>query len=309
MEQNKDLFDEVTKETNVKEEPKKEIKKQENQLIDMGQKMSQSLIAQVESFTQISGETFNEKAKTFAIDIITGTTKKIVSEGYNWGEIDLVGCGFVNQIKRWSKLGVSMEDKLFIDIRNNNKTNMKDIQIKAQYQTIEKLMEKYCIKKIVRWKDGVICIGDEFETETDWETGLDKIVKFVKNKDIDRNKLENIIGAFKVAYIQNGDKIEQLVVEIDKNRILRGMNASASREKTVWNNDTQKMVLKTVTWEMWNNPNVRTFMKFPNDVVNDISVVEESEEMDWNKETKRKNVIDVQGDVINEVASGDKLEF
>ena len=34
---------------------------------------------------------------------------------------------------------------------------------------------------------------------------------------------------------------------------MRAYNASPSREKTVWKNDTQRMVLKTAAWVLYNN--------------------------------------------------------
>ena len=86
------------------------------------------------------------------------------------------------------------------------------------------------------------------------------------------------------------------------------MRASSSREKTVWNNDTRKMVLKTVTHEMWNSELIRPFMNFPDDIMEDISVLEETEEMDWNKETKFDNVEEVQEEVNQKVASEDIID-
>ena len=86
------------------------------------------------------------------------------------------------------------------------------------------------------------------------------------------------------------------------------MRASSSREITVWNNDTRKMVLKTVTHEMWNSELIRPFMNFPDDIMEDISVLEETEEMDWNKETKFDNVEEVQEEVNQKVASEDIID-
>ena len=40
--------------------------------------------------------------------------------------------------------------------------------------------------------------------------------------------------------------------------------------KNVWNKDTQKMVLKTVTWEMFNGENIRPFMNYPAELIEDL---------------------------------------
>ena len=38
-------------------------------------------------------------------------------------------------------------------------------------------------EKIDHFKRGVICVGDEFEIEEDFETGYDKVTKHKKNPD------------------------------------------------------------------------------------------------------------------------------
>ena len=122
--------------------------------------------------------------------------------------------------------------------------------------------------------------------------------------------MDNIIGAYKIMYIKDVDNnINQYVIRIDKNRIDRAYKASPSKEKTVWNMDTRKMVLKTVTWEMWNDKNIRAFMKFPEDVINDLSIIEETNEMDWNAETKFNNVSQAQENAQVNVATGEVINM
>lgn len=311
MEQN--LFntlpnDMVTKPQEVKQS-QVVVANQQTQVANPPKTLVEKFMAQVVNYAQTSGEDLDQKTKTLAVDIITSTNKQLVGNGVKWGEVDINGCGFVGQIKHFAKLGLTMEDKLYVDIRNNGKTGLKDIHIKPQYQALEKLMVRYFTKPILRFKEDVICVGDEVEEEEDFYTGLSRIVGHKRNRDIDRNKLENITGAYKIAYIQDGGKIIQMVTTIDRNRIDRAYKASPSREKTVWNQDTRKMVLKTVTWEMWNDKNVRAFMVFPEDIVSDLHVLEESQEMDWSKETQFKSVNQAQENVQVNVATGEIIEM
>lgn len=287
-----------------------------NNQVTKTQPKPQNAVSLVEQFLNnvveyagFSGEVLSEKTKTFAVDIITMSNKMLATSGTTWNNVDIKNSGFISQIKRWSKLGVSSNDHLYIDLRNNSSTGKKDIVIKGQYQTYEKLMRLYFIKKdtIKRFKSDVICVDDKLEKREDFTTGLTELVSHTRNESVDRNKLENIIGAYKIAYVQEGDKLVQYYVEIDKNRIERAMNASSSREKTVWKNDTRKMVLKTVTHEMWNSELIRPFMNFPEDIIEDMTILEETEEMDWNKETKYSNVNDANEEVKTKVASSDDV--
>lgn len=270
----------------------------------------EKFLTQVVNYAETSGEILDQKTKTLAVDIITGANKVVVGNQYRWSEIDIQGCGLISQIKRYAKLGLTMEDKLYVDIRRNGKTQLYDITIKPQYQAIEKLIVKYFQLPVIRFKEDVICIGDELVEEEDFLTGLSKITNHKRNNDIDRNKLDNITGAYKIMYIKDVDgKINQYVIKVDKNRIDRAYKASPSKEKTVWNMDTRKMVLKTVTWEMWNDKNIRAFMKFPEDVMEDLSVLEDTSEMDWNAETKFNNVNQAQENVQVNVATGEIINM
>lgn len=268
--------------------------------------LAERFLSQVVAYAETSGEVLNQKTKTLAVDIITQTNKALVGQQISWNTVDISGCGLISQIKRWAKLGVSMEDKLYPDIRRNSKTGLFDIVIKGQYQTIEKLIVKYFQLPVLRFKEDIICVGDEIIEEEDFMTGLSKITGHKRNVNIDRNKMENIIGAYKIMYIKDIDgTINQYVIKIDKNRIDRAFKASPSKEKTVWHLDTRKMILKTCTWEMWNDKNIRAFMKFPEDIVTDLSILDDTNEMDWDAETKFKNVNQAQENAQVNVATGE----
>lgn len=280
----------------VKQEPKKvvnstpkaqapvEVKKDANYLI------VENVLGKINQLTTLTAERFSDRDKQIAQDIIVMTAKAVKSNGYDWKQIDLISNNYVGDIKRWAKLGVDSNDHLFTDIRKNGKTGMVDLKIKPQYQTIEKLMIKYCSKKIVAFKTDVICVDDEFETDYDFENGVEKVIKHVKAPNRNPNSLDDITGAYKIAYYEepNGKRTQILCV-IDKNRIMRAYNAAQT--KNVWNADTQKMVKKTVTWEMWNSEVIRPFMNFPTDIIEDLSVINENADVDFsNQDHKYKDV-------------------
>lgn len=302
-------------ETKVEEKPKNESKveqpKTQNAVAkkDFSQQLIENTLNKIADIVTYSNETFTPDAKIVACDIITSLDHTITERGYNWKQIDAKGSGLIMQIKQWAKLGIDCTtDHLYADIRMNSKTGLYDIKIKGQYQTIEKLMVHYCKKTIIKFKTRVMCIGDKLETHEDWVTGEDKIVDFIPNKAIDRNKLENITGAFKVAYIENEDgSIHQIVTIIEKERIVRAYEAA--KTKNVWNTDTQKMVLKTVTWEMFNGENIRPFMNYPKEIIEDLKVVNESEEMDFNKEHKYRDVVNADEHATETLGSGENVGF
>lgn len=283
-----------------------EVKKEEKKL--PSKPLAERFLEQVQNYALISGEQLTEKTKTLVCNLVTSANKQILANGLAWKDVDIQGCGFFAQLKHWAKVGLTSEDKLYVDIRKNGKTGLNDIQIKPQYQSIEKLMKMYFHKPIIRFKTEVICMGDQLVKEEDFETGLIKLVNHIRNNEIDRNNLDNINGAYKIAYVEECGKLVQYYVEIDKNRINRAYNASPSREKTVWKQDTQKMVKKTATWEFYNSENIRPFMIYPEDIVNDIKIVNESEEMDWNKETKHHSVEQAQEEAQTKVATEDVID-
>lgn len=309
------LEDKKASEQLVKETPKTENKpiSTPNSSVpakkkDFTQALIESTLDKINDIVTYSNEVFSTRAKECASDIIVSLSHTLNERGYNWKQIDTQGSGLINQIKRWAKLGIDVTtDKLYADIRNNSKTGLYDIKVKGQYQTVEKLIIKYCSKKIFRFKTEVICVGDELKKEFDYLLGEDKITGFIKDEKVNRNLLDNIVGAFKIAYYTENGQVKQIVTEIDKNRIMRAYDTATT--KNVWNRDTQKMVKKTVTWEMWNSEDIRPFMDFPEDIIQDLSVVNESEDVDFNKEHKYSNVVDAQEHVEETIGVGEEINF
>ena len=73
---------------------------------------------------------------------------------------------------------------------------------------------------------------------------------YYETDDVDyRNKYENIIGAYAIAYILEDGKLNPYIARIDKNRIERGKKAAMTQN--IWNSDTRKMVIKTENFEIY----------------------------------------------------------
>lgn len=276
---------------------------------DFNQALIENTLNKINDIVTYSNETFTPEAKIVACDIITSIDHTLNERGYNWNQIDAKGSGLIMQIKKWAKLGIdSSTDKLYADLRKNGKTGLYDIKVKGQYQTIEKLMVKYCRKPIIKFKTRVLCIGDKLETHENWATGEDKIIDFTQNNQIDRNDLKNITGAFKVAYIeQNDGSIIQVVTIIGKDRIMDAYNSATT--KNVWNNYTQKMVLKTVTWEMFNGEDIRPFMNYPKELIEDLKIVNENEDIEFNKEHKYRDVVEADEHANETLGVGENVGF
>jgi hypothetical protein len=237
------------------------------QVPDIGKKALRNMLNQVEQFASIENTPLTKKEMTYASDIVMAVIKRVEESKVSWNDVDIKDV--VGQIKRYARLGLSItENELYVDMRNNGKTGKKEINIKKQYQGIEKELIKWCSKKIIRFYGGIICEGDEFETEVDFETGIEKVVSHKKNKSVDRNKLENITGAYKIAYIEENGNLVQYPVIIDRNRIMRAYNASPTNEKPIWKADTQRMVLKTTSWCLYNYV-LRPFVNIPVELKSD----------------------------------------
>lgn len=283
-------------------------KKEETALTDVGQRTTKYLLAQVESFARIEGTELTGEEKIFAVNTICDIDKKLREQGISWQQVDVIGCKIPQQIKRYARLGLSTSDgEIYVDVRYNSKTGKNDVFIKKQYQGVEKEIIKYCTKKIDHFKRGVICVGDELEIEEDFETGYDKIVKHKKNpdKNLDRNLLDNIVGAYEIAYEKLPDgSFVQHVALIDKNRIMRAYNASPSREKTVWKNDTQRMVLKTAAWVLYNNV-LKPYIEIPISLKKDWE--ETKDQMEFEslnaEQTEQKEII------YQNVGEGETVDF
>ena len=245
---------------------------------DIGKTALRNMIAQVEQFANIEQTPLTAKEKAYAADIVMGIIKEVEERKISWHDVDVKNV--IGQVKRYARLGLSMSEKeIYVDIRRNGKTGKQEVNIKKQYQGIERELVRWCSKKILRFLDGVICKGDEFETEVDFELGLEKIVKHKKNKSVDRNKLENITGAYKIAYVEENGKLVQYPVIIDRNRILRAMAASPTNEKPIWKADTQRMVLKTASWCLYQYV-LRPFVNVPIELKDDWAKTQD--EMNFN---------------------------
>lgn len=237
------------------------------QMPDIGKKALRNMLSQVEQFANIENTPLTKKEMTYASDIVMAVIKRVEESKVSWNDVDIKDV--VGQIKRYARLGLSIaENELYVDMRNNGKTGKKEINIKKQYQGIEKELIKWCSKKIIRFYGGIICEGDEFETEVDFETGIEKVVSHKKNKSVDRNKLEKMTGAYKIAYIEENGNLVQYPVIIDRNRIMRAYNASPTNEKPIWKADTQRMVLKTTSWCLYNYV-LRPFVNIPVELKSD----------------------------------------
>ena len=297
-------------ENTPKQEEKVEKPKTQNALVkkDFNQQLIENTLNKINDIVSYSNETFTPDAKIVACDIITSIDHALNVNGQKWNEIDVKGSGLIMQIKKWAKLGVDCStDHLYADIRKNGKTGLYDIKIKGQYQTVEKLMVQYCSKQIFKFKTEVICIGDELKTHFDYETGDEKVVDFIKNEHIDRNKIENITGAFKIAYYVENGIVKQIVTIIEKDRIERARESAMT--KNVWNRDTQKMVKKTVTWEMFNGENIRPFMNYPAELIEDLKIVNENEDIDFNKEHKYRDVVNAEEHATETLGVGEEVGF
>ena len=133
------------------------------------------------------------------------------------------------------------------------------------------------------------------------------MTKHKKNpdKNLDRNLLDNIVGAYEIAYEKLPDgSFVQHVALIDKNRIMRAYNASPSREKTVWKNDTQRMVLKTAAWVLYNNV-LKPYIEIPTSLKKDWEETNDQMEFEsLNAESQE------QQDIIHQnVGEGDIVAF
>lgn len=269
---------------------------------DLGKSMLDGMLKQVEAFAKLDQTPLNQQETAFALDILESVYKKVMEQGLSWGQIDIMGCGLYSQVKSYARLGLTIRDnELYIDIRNNGKTGLKDINIKKQYQGLEKELVKWCSKKIVRFYKDIVCAGDNLEKEFNFETGLTEIKKHEKDPKVDRNKLDNIIGAYAIAYVRElptDTKTTPYMIYIDRNRIMRAYNASPTKEKTIWNLDTRKMVLKTASWELYNY--FKPFIEIPIELKKDWETTKD--EMNW----ETGEVIDV---VETETASNELISF
>lgn len=253
------------------------------------------MMSKVDGVAASSGTQLSPRDKTFANDIILNTYKKMMEEGIDPNEINFIGCNFPGQVKRFARLGLSLNDKeIWLDIRNNTKAGKKDINIKIQYQGEEKLLSKFCkknhgVKNIIK---DVVLEGEELVQKRDFKTGdyeiIDHKIPDILNRNIDFKNKDKVKGAYAVAYHNNGS---QTAIIIDKDRIDRAMKAA--KTAMVWQSDFKKMVLKTVVHELYQE--LAKFNVIPDELLKDYSemVIAKNEVQSEINANANKEFIDV----------------
>ena len=285
--------------------------KNELKVKDIGQVATTKMLSQVIDFANLDSMPLTNVEKQYAVGIITNINKKISTPDKDgrrveWQDLDVKGCQLPQQIKSYAKLGLQIElQEMFIDIRNNGKTGLKDINLKMQYQGVEKIITRYCTygdKKVVRFYKDIICKGDKIVEKPNLLTGLYEIKShdYYETDDVDyRNKYENIIGAYAIAYILEDGKLNPYIARIDKNRIERGKKAAMTQN--IWNSDTRKMVIKTAVWELYNV--LKPYMIMPQEVANDLDKIIKNEVNFDNKDFIEVEAEDVKKTVKESIAS------
>lgn len=231
----------------------KENSKAKNEVSKANNSFSNVMMRKVGEIASTAGSALSVTDKSFAQDIILSTYKRMVEENIDPSKINFMGCNFPGQVKRYARLGLSLnENEIYLDIRNNGKSGKKDINIKMQYQGEEKLLTKFCQKNggVINIIKDVIMEDEELVSARDFKTGNyvitdHKIPNLLKRNITTENK-DKLIGAYAIAYHKDGS---QTSVIIDKDRINRA--EKAAQTKIVWNSDYRKMVLKTVIHELY----------------------------------------------------------
>ena len=217
------------------------------------------------------------KELEYGSSIIYGLIDKCVKEKTDINDLNLTN--FLEQVKHFAKMELSMQEKeIFIDVRNNKNTGKKDVTLTKMYAGIQKLMTKYCKKKILRFIDGVVCTNDKFEFSTDFATGLTMVTKHEK-LDTKRNDYFNYLYAYCIAYVDEGGRIVPYANIIDKTRLLAAYNASPSYDKALYKNYPERMARKTAIWTLYNDV-MKPFIDIPSNLK--ISFEATEDEMDWN---------------------------
>lgn len=228
--------------------------------------------------------------RNFGVSIITGLVDKCAKDKIDTNQLNMTN--FLEQVKHYGKMQLSLQEQdIYLDVRNNKDTGLKDVAIRKQYQGIQKLMTRYSTKKIVRFADGIVCTGDKFSNVFDYATGLNKIV-YEPNDEVNHNDLKNITKAFAIAYVEELGKLVPYVVVINKTRIMRAYNASPSKEKTVWNTDTARMVRKTAYWCLYNDI-FKPFIEIPSNLQTSFAATEDDMEFSNESEVVNAQTYDI----------------
>lgn len=213
--------------------------------------------------------------KTYAYETLNMVQKRIIEDGESWNTVAWQECNLPGQIKRFCRLGLSIDrNEIYIDLRKNKnaRDGKKDINLRMQYQGEQKLLLKYCTKGggIKNFYQDVVMAGEEVEYQRDLKTGGILIASHKIANPFDRGctyaNRDKCIGAYAIAYHKDGS---QTVVTIGKDRIERARKASAATSGVVWSNDFQKMVLKTAVHELYKE--LAVYNVIPDDIVTDMA--------------------------------------
>lgn len=269
--------------------------------------ITENITNQIRSMVELNNETWSPKEQAVAANIISTTDKVVRANGFSWNQIDMIGNDVAGAIKHWAKLGVDGYDYLHPMIRKNPNTGKLDLTFEPQYQTFQKLITKYCTKKIFNFVADVICVGDELDYHFDYKLGKDVFNDFKPNPKRNPNDMDQITGAFAIAFYQEDGEVKQIVEKIDKEAILQAYNAAKTHK--VWDAYTEKMVKKTAIRALFKGDKIRPFMKYPDEIVGDLSVIDEESDVDFsNKDRKYKDIIEAEN-VANDFGSGDILDI
>lgn len=262
------------------------------------------MLTKVQKVSEQGGVTLTPADKTFAQDILLTTYKKMMEDGTNPNSVEFIACNFPGQVKRFARLGMSLNDQeIYVDIRNNGKTGKKDINLKLQYQGEEKILIKFCKKNggVVNIIKDVIMEGEELITARDFSTGNFKIqdhkIPNILKRQANHTNKDKVIGAYAIAYHQDGT---QTAVIIDAERIARAYNASPSQTKTVWKADYSKMVKKTAVHELFKELN--KFVKVPDELLEEYhgAILDQDEVETEIRQNANKEVFDAEFEVVEE---------
>ena len=306
-----------------------EQREQKQEVTKTNKTFNDQMMVMVNDLAKKSACELSALDKNYAMEIISTTYKRLKESGTNVNEVNFVGCNFAGQVKRFARLGLSLnENEMWVDIRNNSKAGLKDINLSMQYQGEEKLLIKFCTKGdgIVNIIKDVICEGEDLVTKRDFKTGNyiitdHKIPNILKRNVSDKN----VIGAYAIAYHKDGS---QTALIIDKERIDRAKKAA--KTQIVWTSDYRKMCLKTVIHDLYKD--LVKFNVIPDDlqrdyleaqlevdeVENDIKSNANSEAIDVEVHEKEQKAIEevtvnnITGEVIKEkepVTTQTQMEF
>jgi recombinational DNA repair protein RecT len=244
---------------------------QNNTLVTAGA-FKNTMIAKVEAEAKASKTELTVMQASNAVEIINEVYTKLDNDGVNFSDVRWSQCNFPAQVKRFARMGLSLHDKdFYVDIRNS-KYGGKTVGLWMQYQGKEKLLLRYCTKGggIVDIIYDVVLENEELSTHRNFKTGQFEIVDHKIPDITNREATEKTIkGAYAIAYHKNGT---QTFVIVDRERIKRARDASATKNGGPWKTDYKAMVIKTAANELYKN--LTKFIEIPDDMKQDFMDIE-----------------------------------